>query len=261
MYHSITFGDKNTWDDWCLIPNGRPIFSPPEQKTNYLDIPGGNGSLDMSEALTHYPVYNNRTGSFTFIIMNKGATHYPECNPAKLDDIYSRIMAYLHGRRMKAVLEDDDQYFYEGRFSVQNITPGADWSTVEIGYNVDPYKYSILSSVDDWLWDPFNFETGVITTGVCREIAVNVEPRTIVYSARMIGDMPISPKFIVNSSEGNGVNIRCVNPTVGIDKTVLVPDGEHVDYDVVLYGDGTELTFYTTAGTAVVSIEFYRGQL
>ena len=29
--------------------------------------------------------------------------------------------------------------------------------------NADPYKYDALSSTDPWLWDPFNFETGVIT--------------------------------------------------------------------------------------------------
>ena len=260
MYHSITFGDKNTWDDWYLIPNSRPIFSPPEQKTNYLDIPGGNGSLDMSEALTHYPVYNNRSGSFTFMIMNKGATHYPECNPRKLDDIYSRIMAHLHGKRMRAILEDDAEYFYEGRFNVGNITPGADWSTIEIGYNVDPYKYEIVSTIDDWLWDPFNFETGVITTGSFRNIAVTTTARTIEYNTRYIGDMPISPKFIVNATNGQGVYIRCVNPTLDIDKTKLIPNGTHVDYDIVLYGD-TSLTFRTSSGTAVVSIDFYRGKL
>lgn len=260
MYHSVNFGDKNTWDDWYLIPKERPVFTPPEQKTNYLDIPGGNGSLDMSEILTGYPVFNNRSGSFTFIIMNKGASYYPECNPRKLDDIYSRIMAHLHGKKMRAILEDDDQYFYEGRFSVQNLTPGTDWSTIEIGYNVDPYKYYVLSTLDDWLWDPFNFETGVITTGVYKNIAVNVSPRTITYESGMIGDMPISPKFIVDATNEQGVYIRCVNPTLGIDKTKLLPIGTHVDYDIVLYGD-TDLTFYTSSGTGVVSIDFYRGKL
>ena len=28
MYHSITIGDKNTWDDWHLIPATRPLFHP-----------------------------------------------------------------------------------------------------------------------------------------------------------------------------------------------------------------------------------------
>ena len=66
MYHSITFGSKNTWEDWHLVPTSRPLFLPPKQKKSITDIPGGDGVLDMSEALTGYPVFNNREGSFEF---------------------------------------------------------------------------------------------------------------------------------------------------------------------------------------------------
>ena len=260
MYHSITFGDKNTWDDWSLIPNGRPMFVPPTQKTNYLDIPGGNGSLDMSEALTGYPVFNNREGSFTFIVMNEGAAYQPKCSPRRLEDIASRIMSYLHGKRMRAVLEDDDQYFWEGRFYVESITPGADWSTITIGYNVDPYKYETLSTIDSWLWDPFNFETGEITTSIFKDLPVDTTQRSVTYNKRLIGDMPVSPTFIVDVNNEEGVYIRCVNPTLGIDKTKLIQNGSHKDYDIVLYGD-TTLFYYTTTGSGTISIDYYRGSL
>ncbi len=43
MYHSITIGNKNTWDDWHLIPATRPLFNPPTVKTNMVNIPGGDG--------------------------------------------------------------------------------------------------------------------------------------------------------------------------------------------------------------------------
>ena len=69
-YHSVNFGDKNTWDDWKLVPSNRPVIDPPTQKTNYIDIPGADGSLDISTALTGYPVYNDRVGSIEFIVMN-----------------------------------------------------------------------------------------------------------------------------------------------------------------------------------------------
>ena len=32
MYHSITIGDKNTWDDWKIIPVSRPVVAPPVEK-------------------------------------------------------------------------------------------------------------------------------------------------------------------------------------------------------------------------------------
>lgn len=70
MYHSVTFGDKNTWDDWRLVPASRPVFNPPAQKVKTLEIPGGDGVIDLSQSLTGYPVYQNRTGSIEFIVMN-----------------------------------------------------------------------------------------------------------------------------------------------------------------------------------------------
>ena len=70
MYHSITIGGKNTWDDWRLVPASRPVFNPPAQKVKTLEIPGGDGVIDLSQSLTGYPVYQNRTGSIEFIVMN-----------------------------------------------------------------------------------------------------------------------------------------------------------------------------------------------
>ena len=109
MYHSVTFGDKNTWDDWRLVPASRPVFNPPAQKVTTLDIPGGDGVIDLSQSLTGYPVYQNRTGSIEFIVMN-------DFKPWHM--AYSDIMDYLHGQKLRAVLEDDPEYFYEGRFTV-----------------------------------------------------------------------------------------------------------------------------------------------
>src|SRR5690625_7190522 len=98
MYHSITFGDKNTWDDWHLIPSKRPSFNPPTVKSQYVDIPGGNGVLDLTESLTGYPLYNTRTGSWTF---------YVENGFKPWDELYSEISNYLHGQKLRAILEDD----------------------------------------------------------------------------------------------------------------------------------------------------------
>ena len=57
MYHSVTFGDKNTWDDWHLVSPTRPCFVPPEQKTTYLDIPGACGSMIMVHGLRSIPKF------------------------------------------------------------------------------------------------------------------------------------------------------------------------------------------------------------
>ena len=63
MYHSITLGTKNTWDDCYLIPTSRPVVNPPSVKTNMIEIPGGDGVLDLTTALAGRVLYKNRTGA------------------------------------------------------------------------------------------------------------------------------------------------------------------------------------------------------
>ena len=46
-------------DDWRLVPASRPVFNPPAQKVKTLEIPGGDGVIDLSQSLTGYPVYQN----------------------------------------------------------------------------------------------------------------------------------------------------------------------------------------------------------
>ena len=70
MYHSITIGDKNTWDDWHLIPSERPIFLPPDVKTSYIETHSADGSIDLSEDLSGRPLYSDRKGSWDFYVAN-----------------------------------------------------------------------------------------------------------------------------------------------------------------------------------------------
>lgn len=136
MYHSITIGTKNTWDDWHLIPSSRPSFSPPSFRSDYIEIPGGNGSLDLSVVLLGEPLYNNREGSVEFYVMHDEWLK----DEKSWADSYSEVMSYIHGNRFKATLEDDPNFYYEGRWTVN------DWKTdmftkITLDYNLYPYKF------------------------------------------------------------------------------------------------------------------------
>lgn len=156
--HSITFGDgtvvngrfvgTNTWKDWHLIPSSRPDVTAPSVETNMIHIPGRHGSIDMSEYLTGGPVYGDSSGTWNFLVDN---------DHERWEAIRTKIMNFLHGKRMKCVLEDDPAWYYEGRFQVKPAS-GERNSTISIDYVLYPYKKYIL---DDgrWLWDPFNFTT------------------------------------------------------------------------------------------------------
>lgn len=131
MYHSITFGEKNTWEDWHLIPSSRPLFSPPKVRTKNVEIPGANGDLDLTTVLTGEPLFDNRTGSFEFYV-DQGYWTWVEA--------YSSIMDYLHGEYLRAILEDDPDHYYEGRFTVNSWKSDKDYSKISIDYNVDPFR-------------------------------------------------------------------------------------------------------------------------
>lgn len=144
MYFSINIGDINTWDNWHLVPLTRPLVNPPEVKTEYIEIPGANGSLDYTEALTGAPVYKDRTGSWEFYVMNG----YQEWNV-----LYSNILSYLHGKRFKIVLESDPDYIYEGRLSLNEWASEKERSKIVIDYVIDPFKKAKDGMTADWRWD------------------------------------------------------------------------------------------------------------
>ena len=243
QFHSITIGDKNTWDDWHLVPSSRPLFNPPAAKTHFVDIPGGDGSIDLSEALSGKVNYSGRSGSWEFIVINSGQVEYD----SEYDEWYERyteIMEYLHGREYRAILDDDPSYYYKGRFSVDQWNSNAGNSTIVINYVVDPYKRQLYSSGDDWLWDPFNFETGVIRS--YKNLPVNGTATVVYVSTSDIPDATI---------------IQCSAPGMSVTykgNTYQLNRGENVMYAIQFETGNNTLTF---SGKGRVTIEATGGLL
>lgn len=212
MYHSITFGDKNTWEDWHIVPTSRPVFNPPSLKKKTLDIQGGDGLIDLSEALTGYPLFNNREGSFEFIVINDYAPWY---------EIYSEICNYLHGRRMKAVLEDESGYYYEGRFTVNNWKSDKAYSKITIDYSVSPYKKKFAKT-----HMTINSKSVFDSVEIGRDI---------------FGNAPVSPKLVVSVTEGCELQLKFVNDTLGIAFVKTITNDTTYISDMVLYGESVKI--------------------
>lgn len=187
-FYSVTFGDKNSWDEWNLMPvkAGRIEFATPNLKYESEEIPGSDNVLDMSEVLTGYPLYDPRKGSLTFRFFDNGID---------VRTRFDKLKNYLHGRWVRAVIEDQPEYYYEGRFMVGDFQPRqGNWGDVDISYVLNAYKLEMSSSTEDWLWDPFNFETGVIREYNSIPVKIGLEPieMTIIGSRK-----PTVPKFTV----------------------------------------------------------------
>lgn len=239
MYHSITIGDKNTWDDWHLIPSTRPLFNPPDVKTHIVDIPGANGQIELTESLTGYPLYKNRTGSWEFNVVNG----YQDW-----DVLYSEILGYLHGKTMKAYLEDDRYFYYEGRFEVNKWESDKWWSKITIDYDVYPYKKEPNTSLEPWLWNRFDFEYGII-----RDYSELVVKWVYPLRLEILGRQePIVPEITVDSDSGSGMTLM-----VGF-KTYELSEGVNVNPNIVIGEENVTLVFI---GNGTVSVNYQGGML
>ena len=146
----IIFGDKHSFNDLDLILNSKEIPLP-DPKTYILDVPGADGQLDLSTALTDgYMTYKNRELQFNFTI-NKP---FEEWEKTK-----SKIAAYLHGKTMKVQVEADEGYYYYGRCWISQQATKNPKATLTISVDADPYKYDVLDSTERTEWEWFDGTT------------------------------------------------------------------------------------------------------
>jgi hypothetical protein len=221
------------------------VFKPPKQKTLTIDIPGADGIEDLSTILLGYPTYSNREGSFEFIVMNG----YKEWHA-----LYSDIMDYLHGRTMKAFLEDDPLFYYQGRFTVNEWKSDPHNSKIVIDYSVEPYKLLKYSSVEDWAWDDLDFELNPDLFRI-KEVEVSARWRLTVKNL----SRTVVPKFTVSSNDNNGLEVT-LKDDLGHNASHLFLDGNDlVSPNLRIYGSST--TIIEVHGYGTISVDFRMGRL
>jgi hypothetical protein len=202
-FYGVTFGTKHTYKDWGLIPKSRPVISPPTPKTLYVDIPGANGLLDLTQALSDDVKYENRTIAFEFNVLDARN---------RWSNIYSDILDYLQGQSMKIILDEDPTYYYMGRVQVNEWKSDKRTSTIVIEANVEPYKLAVVSTVEEWLWDPFNFETDVIKNYLNMEFDTVANPRQTFHCV-VQGRKRIVPTITVTTEDGSDLLLYVYTPS------------------------------------------------
>lgn len=249
----------NTLRDWYIVPLGRPVINPPTQKRQTIDIPGANGQLDVSNSLTHYPVFNNRQGQLQFAVLND----IPQNDWLT---VYTKILKFLQGNEVKFFLEDDLRYYYEGMVWVDNWDSRNDgtWSEVTLGYDVQPYRRAMNSSIGDWLWDPFNFETDVVTDSIFTAIPVNSDSDWEEHDfTGFIDMMPVIPEFTVAAEENQPIQMQLYNSDLKMNwKEFSLPGGTYTLYDCILCETTPEsVVKMRFKGHGNVTINFRSGRL
>lgn len=139
---------RHTFLDWFLSPVERPSIDKAEVKENYIEIPGTNGGLDLTESLTGSPLYKYIEGSFEFKVLNDRMLPIlnNKCELVKEKEITWEylnrdIRSFLNGKERYMMLEDDPSWYYKGRFTVERYdASNAANSRITITYKVYPFK-------------------------------------------------------------------------------------------------------------------------
>ena len=136
MLNDVIFNDeKSAYDEWNIVLTKADI-SLPKPKASLVEIKGADGVLDLSEVLTGDILYNNRTITLTFEMMDD--TDYY--------DLISDISNYLHGRIVTITLTNDEDYYYVGRASINKWQCVKRKGTIVITVDAEPYKYSVTET-------------------------------------------------------------------------------------------------------------------
>ncbi len=235
MGSGVTFADKiHTERDWGL--KLLSIYIPmPKPKTQLVDIPGGDGSIDLTE-INGRPAYNDRDGiELVFDLMDGDyKTWYLK---------YSEFADSVHGKRVKMVLDDEPDHYYMVRLELDGKKTNPVYGTITMTGSAEPFKYDLLASNEPWQWDSFNFRTGVIRTLMDIEIT-SANKKVTILGAGI--DNP--PVFVV--TQANNLKLtyggRTYTLKVGRNRFPAVRVGKE---DVTL----------TFSGTGKLSVE-YRGR-
>ena len=227
---SVNFGPYNTWTDWHLIPADRPIVVPPSEKTHDIDIPGGSGVIDAAQALTGYPVFGMREGSWDF---------YVENDVEPFVTLYGKVLAALQGKRLQVSLEEDAAYFYEGRCWVDNPKQDNGHTMLTINYSLNPYKHKFAD------------------VGKVVEKAVNGSATIFYGTVSDYTGEPICPKIGIELSSGDSMVITYLSTSKTYSTTLT--KGTWVDPIIMLIPG--ETAFITARGNGTVSFQAIGGWL
>lgn len=159
---ALTLGTYNTAQTGLWTLAGLELSSPTFQ-TNLVQIPGRDGPLDLSAALTGgVPRYNSRTLKAT--LENSDGTRQER--EARIRE----MIAELDGFRKPIWLPDDPDHYLEGRIHVARDYNDLAHAAVTVTVTCDPWLYNNQETV----------RTLTATSQAQTELFVNYGRRTVV---------------------------------------------------------------------------------
>lgn len=137
----VYFGEIHSYNDLNLIL--APFTpTPATPRTNFLDIPGRDGKLDLTEANGEVK-YNSRDFQFTFTVAPN--------DDLTFDERVTVVSNALNGLRCKITLDRDPDFYWLGRCTVNKYTQDKNIGKITVKATVEPYKLRQSPSVTSFV--------------------------------------------------------------------------------------------------------------
>ena len=239
--NGVIFGTLHSYDDFGMILTKKSMPMP-ERKSYEISIPGANGKLDLSTALTDgVTVYENRVLTFEFDLL---------VSPARRAAAYSAIAAALHFKKMPVIVDEDPEWYYDGLCKVAgNADDAVNHSTVTVEVDAYPYKLCRkLSTEKGWLWDPLRFDSTPIPQSCANVYIPTGTTKTFAFPGLV---MPVNPTIVTNQP---------ITVAFGGATSSITEEGRYLT-QIVLTPQAYTLTVSASQPYTRVSIEFREGAL
>ena len=136
----ISFDEIHSYHDLNLILSGSEI-KPAEAKTTYVDIAGGDGSADLTEANGEVR-YQDRTLKFTFTMNPQD-----DLSDEAWEEKKTEISNILNGKCFMITRDIDPDYYYQGRCTVDDFKSDKRLRQFVVSAKVRPYKLKHIHTV------------------------------------------------------------------------------------------------------------------
>lgn len=127
----VTFGNYHSFNDFGLLLADVSVEPPAPQRFT-VEVPGRNGILDLTPALTDKMRYGERYINLVFNVI--GPCIYQQ----KLSEIANKI----HGQTLNIIFDSDPAYYWRGFVTVDAQSSDEDLGQFDITIACDPFKYS-----------------------------------------------------------------------------------------------------------------------
>lgn len=135
MAKGTNFGGWHSHRDLNLIQQSVDV-QPAPPKVNLVDVPGADGTKDLSTQPAGRVVYDDRKITWTFAL-------YPGEN---WDRKHQQVSNALNGLACDIVLDSDPDYYYHGRLTVKKYKVDGLLRQITIEATCRPYKLKLVET-------------------------------------------------------------------------------------------------------------------